>query len=387
MRGLAQRLVAVLIGVAAALIAAEIAVRIFLPAPESARVADAGAGARLSAENASPSDMHLQRGVEDGGLLYFHTPTGMRLRANTHAVIENHHVGGRTIDLQTNSLGYRNPELGPKEKKRVLFLGDSITVQDYLPEDETMVRLVEKKSQATDKPLETVNSGVGAIGLATELAILMETGLSTDPDVVVLNWYLNDVQGSAGVETLRPTGWLAHSRLAELVFASVAGLEPQRIHEDQSTISMADDAEWRAQVAEKFPPRQGDAANDPAAFNYNILQLFFDWGSAWSDGAWDRMAPMIAEIKRQADLHGFRFLIVAFPNVDQIQAGYVYDYPQQKLKEIAGGLGVPVLDLLPFLRERVPKETEVMYWDWCHPSPHGSDVISEEILKFVQKEG
>ncbi|MBM4269996.1 MAG: hypothetical protein FJ144_25900 [Deltaproteobacteria bacterium] len=389
MRGLALRVGAVLIGVIGALIVAEIAVRIFLPAPESARVAsDTGFRDRLSQENSNPSDMRLNRGVEDGGVLYFQTPSGMRLRANTHAVIENHHVGGRTIDLRTNSLGYRNRELGPKDpnQKRVLFLGDSITIQDYLPEEETMVRLVETKSKATDEPLETVNSGVGAIGLATELAILMETGLATDPDVVVLNWYLNDVQGSEGVETLRPTGLLAHSRLAELLFASIAGLEPERIREDQSMIPMDVDAQWRAEVAKKFPPKQGDAAFDRQAFNYRIQALFFDWGSAWSDGAWERMKPMIAEIKRQADLHGFKFLIVAFPNVDQIQAGYVHDYPQQKLKEVAGELGVPVLDLLPFLRERMPKETEVMYWDWCHPSPHGSDVISEEILKFVQKE-
>lgn len=388
MRQAAYRVMAVALGVVVALLVGEVAVRALYPPPERARVlVDSGFSERLAAENASPADVTAEGAVDDesaGGVLYIHTPTGMRLRANTHAVIENHRLGGLTVDIRTNSLGYRNPELGQKERPRVLFLGDSITVQDYLPEEQTIVRLVQSLSEETPHPIETVNTGVGAIGTANELAILMETGFSTEPDVVVLNWYLNDVQASSGIEITTPTGLLAWSRLAELVAAAFSGFEP--IRHDMSTHSMEADAAWRAQVAAKFPSRPGHYTSSPEAFNFYLQELFFDWGSAWADGAWERMTPIIEEMKRQTDAHGAKFLIVAFPVREQIDVDFLHDYPQQRLRAVAERLGVPLLDLLPLLRDVARVTDEHLYWDWCHPSPFGSEIIAEAILEFVQEE-
>lgn len=386
-----NRLIAIALGVLLALGLGEIGARLLLPAPERARVADgSGFAERLAAENARREELRVQGAVDDesaGGVLYFFTPTGMRLRANTHAVLENHRLGGGTVEISTNSLGYRNRELGEPSpgETRVLFLGDSITVQDYLPEEETIVRLVETLSRDTAEPLETINAGVGAIGVANELAILQETGLSTKPDVVVLNWYLNDVQGSAGVEIVKPTGLLAYSRLAELLFASVAGLEPNRL--DVSTVSPETDRAWREQVQRKFPPGPGHYVISPPGFNQRIQELFFDWGAAWADGAWERMAPLIEEMQRQAESHGARFLIVAFPVREQVDADFVHDYPQQKLAEIARRIDAPMLDLLPLLRAERRRTEKRLFWDWCHPSPYGSRLIAEAILEFVQREG
>jgi len=389
MRGVLFRIAAMVAGVAGALLLGEIAVRMWVPPPERARLTvSSGYAERLDAENAAPARLRMEGSVEgpgSGPVLYFYTPTGMRLRANTHAVIEHHRLGGGTVEVRTNSLGYRNRELGPKRRPRVLFLGDSITVQDYLPEEETIVRLVETLSERTRAPLETVNAGVGAIGSGTELAILLETGFSVHPDVVVLDWYLNDAQPSAGVEATVPTGWLRHSRLAELLLASVATWAPGGRRRDLSVFSAEIDAQWRAQVAADFPPGPGHYLSSPAAFNQRIQDLFFDWGSAWSDGAWERMAPIIAEMKRQADLHGARFLIVAFPVAEQVRARFLHDHPQRRLREVAGKLGVPVLDLLPVLRARVRESSERVFWDWCHPSPEGSEIIAAAILEFLQR--
>ena len=66
---------------------------------------------------------------------------------------------------------YRNREISSKTKPRVLFLGDSITFGDYLPEEETFVRRVETLSANGARPLETVNAGIGAIGLQNALSI------------------------------------------------------------------------------------------------------------------------------------------------------------------------------------------------------------------------
>ena len=389
MRRVLLRLVAVTLGFVGALLLAEVAVRSVLPPPERVRIVASNHAERLRQENEQPTTLRGKNSVDDdstGGHLYFHTPTGMRLRANTRAVIENHRLGGLDVEIQTNSLGYRNRELGPKERPRILFLGDSITVQDYLPEQQTIVRRVEALSAATDEPLETVNAGVGAVGLATELAILQETGFATDPDAIALNWYLNDVQASAGVELVEPEGLLAQSRLAELLLASIAGLEPNRRRSDLSTIPPEIDAQWRAELEARLPSRPGNVATDPRAFNQRVKDLVFDWGSAWADGAWTRMTPLFVEMKRQADLRGLPLFIVAFPVREQVVATRVRDYPQRRLREIADALGVPMLDLLPILRQKYRREHRPLYFDWCHPSPLGSEVIAAAILEFLQRE-
>jgi hypothetical protein len=91
------------------------------------------------------------------------TPAGTRLRANMRVKILNERLTKRDIDIETNSLGYRNRELQEKTLTRVLFLGDSITFEDYAQEAETWVRQVETRSWGTPLPLETINASKGAL--------------------------------------------------------------------------------------------------------------------------------------------------------------------------------------------------------------------------------
>ena len=138
--------------------------------------------------NAVPAEVRLPVHPEQGGL-YVETPAGRRLRPNTTAHIGRHALSGVPVEIRTNALGYRNREIGEKKGKRILFLGDSITFADYLPEEQCFVRRVETLARAQGKDWETVNAGVGAVSLKTELAIQLETGLALNPDVVVLGWY------------------------------------------------------------------------------------------------------------------------------------------------------------------------------------------------------
>src|SRR5262249_11426859 len=156
-------------------------------------------------------------------------------------------------EIRTNSLGYRGPEIGPKTRTRILFLGDSITLGHYLPEEETFVARVESLSATTGAPLQTINAGIAAAGLQGELAILPETGLQTERDVVVVDFYLNDVQGSPGVHVHRLPGAIAWSRLAQYVAAAVAFLGPEARDVD-FRIDPAELDSWRRETARLRPP-------------------------------------------------------------------------------------------------------------------------------------
>jgi len=369
-----------------ALILAEAAARAWLPPPPTVTVlGNREFETRLGRENRNPRDIKLST-PHPRSELYVWTPTGKRLRASTHVLVENHPVSRRSIEIRTNSLGYRNPEIGQKTRTRVLFLGDSITLGDYLQEGETFVRQVETLSRSTSHPLETINAGVGAVGLEDELAILMESGLATHPDIVALGFYLNDVQPSPGVEPVRVPGPLSGSRLAQYLFQTLSRLHLLLMGEEHPRISRQELERWYREVREKFPPGPGDPVKDPAALNALILRDIWDWGSAWSDGAWRRMRPVFTEFKRQADLHRFSLCLLAFPLREQVVADFLYDQPQRRLKELGKELGVPVLDFLPAMRVDWQRSRQELFYDGCHPTPYGSRMMAEQIAEFLQTE-
>lgn len=361
---------------------AEVAARIVLPPPARVAIlADRSAEARRAAERTQRADFALPIHPEQGGL-YVETPTGRRLRAGARVVIERHALGGRRIEIRTNSLGYRNTEIGPKRGTRLLFLGDSITFADYEPEEESFVKQVERIGRARGKDWETVNAGVGAIGLGTEIAILRETGLSVSPDAVVLNFYLNDYEESRGVSVTRLPPVLTHSRLAAhlLLLARRLGASKEEAGRGRTGL----EARRQAFLA-GHPAEFGDPAQSVRAFNGLVARSFDDWGGAWGPDAWEKIVPFLGEVKRLADLHGFRLFFVIHPVRPQVEAEFLEETPQRRFLEEAAALGVPALDLLPALRSAWREGGAALFYDHCHHTPRGSAVVAREIAGFLER--
>ncbi|MBW2493352.1 MAG: hypothetical protein JRE43_01265, partial [Deltaproteobacteria bacterium] len=86
----------------------------------------------------------FSKGVPDAGF-YVHTPTGRRLRRGASGMITGHHLSRKDVEFSTNSLGYRDDEIGEKGERdyRILALGDSITLGDYVSAEQTYPEYVE----------------------------------------------------------------------------------------------------------------------------------------------------------------------------------------------------------------------------------------------------
>jgi len=130
-----KKILLLFLGILFAFLVGETLTRIFLPPLQKVVFQPTNFHSRLQQENSHRSDFSLPSHPSEGGL-YVETETGRRLRANTRVTILNHSVSHRTVEISTNSIGYRNPEIGVKVGTRILFLGDSITFADYLPEQE-----------------------------------------------------------------------------------------------------------------------------------------------------------------------------------------------------------------------------------------------------------
>lgn len=312
----------------------------------------------------------------DAELLVVYTPKGRRLVPNARLLIKNHRISGRDIVMETNSLGFRNEEI-PETKKddelRVLILGDSITWGSYLQAEETYVKRAEDylRRLLKGRTVEAINAGVGDIGLKEEIAILEEKGLSLEPNIVVLSFYVNDSRppwGFAG--ELGSRGWLRrHSLLAETIYKNS---KLRRWVREKGEDRLA----WTSAVTKL------DWVTSRKAFLKFAKLARYDWGAGWEEGAREIIDRELEKLKELSRQHNFIVAVVAFPVAYQVYATFVEDTPQRALEEKVTRLGFPYLDLLPPLRNFRENERDI-YYDWCHPTVKTNDFIGKIVADFL----
>ncbi len=361
----------------------EIASRLFLPPPQKVSFREIAVSGQRTDRKEKAFTIPTERG-------YRHAP-------RSELVIENHPWSPKIpLVYKTNSLGYRNPEIGPKQGKRLLFLGDSITFGQGVNEEWTFVRLLENLARAQGEKWETVNGAVEGLGTNGELAVLNETGLALKPDVVILDFYLNDFLESPGIFVTRLPGLLDQSRLAhklEGFFTSrlflstseknISVIQPMQKPPDEIFA-------WRDEFNKNSTVLTPQQKTDPTAraFQEAVLQNFEDWGGSFSPRVWKNLELLLEEFTRLANEHHFQLVLVAFPVRAQAETTPLFDYPQQRLSQIARTLKVPFFDLLPLFRmdfEKNKKEEDRLFFDHCHLTARGHRVTAEAILGFLKQ--
>ncbi|HOK40033.1 MAG TPA: SGNH/GDSL hydrolase family protein [bacterium] len=379
------------------LILCELALRCFFEQPSNVII-------NLSVksnDNYDSQHVTLTEHPEEGGV-YIETSAGRRLRPNTNIIIKNHSLSKREIKISINSLGYRNPELKNKTKKRILFLGDSITFGDYLAETETFVRLVENiyntKNSNPQNQIETINAGVGSIGLESEIAILKETGLSVKPDIVILDFYLNDFEQSPGVKLLKVPKLLNNLWLAHYAYKTASIIRMRLSKNANSWENPRKLRIWMNEIKNSSATANSNTSaitlsdtitaariREQEEFNNLIIRNIRDWGLAWSATAWNDMQPFFDELKHLSDRHHFKLMFIAFPVAEQVKMQFVDDFPQRKLRETAKRLNIPFLDMLPTLRTAYQKTYNIteLFYDHCHHTPAGNLIIANTISNFI----
>ena len=248
------------------------------------------------------------------------------------------------------------------------------------------------KTEKTGKPSIRPSEG---LGLDAELAVLAETGLSLQPDLVVLDFYLNDFQESPGIYLTRLPGILNHSRLAHrLVNVFRTNLFLSQGENRSSSLPQLKSPEeiraWQEEFKKHSTVIPENQKPDQATleFNERVIDNFGDWGGAFSPQAWKKMEALLGEMARLAKQHKFQLVIIAFPVSFQVEAPQLFDYPQQRLSRIARTLNVPYLDLLPVFRkdfEKNRKEEDRLFYDQCHLTVRGHQVTAQAMYQFLKQ--
>ncbi|MFQ5746730.1 MAG: SGNH/GDSL hydrolase family protein [Gemmatimonadota bacterium] len=97
-----------------------------------------------------------------------------------------------------NRLGYRGREVRARAESRayrIALVGDSFAYGQGLLEPDRLSELLERQLSETGRPYEVLNFGVPGAETVDELRILDTDVLTAQPDFVLLEWYVNDVEG------------------------------------------------------------------------------------------------------------------------------------------------------------------------------------------------
>lgn len=117
------------------------------------------------------------------------------------ASTENEFTGSRTIKVRHNSRGFRDREHGPKQKKRILALGDSFVWGYDVEQNERFT----ERLQAKLKNWEVLNLGVSGFGTDQELLLLDSQIAFYQPEVVVL--IVSDTDGWDNTRSMNYGGY------------------------------------------------------------------------------------------------------------------------------------------------------------------------------------
>ena len=107
-------------------------------------------------------------------------------------------VEGRLMNVKVsiNSDGLRDREYPVernKQKRRIIFLGDSLTFGWGVEEKDTFSTILEQRLNK-EMPTEIINFGTGNYNTTQEVNLFFEKGLKYNPDTVVVFYFINDAE-------------------------------------------------------------------------------------------------------------------------------------------------------------------------------------------------
>ncbi len=284
-------------------------------------------------------------------------------------------------EIEVNAKGLRGPELPypkPQGTKRILWLGDSVTIGYRLASwRESFPYLVEAAlERAPGLELETINGAVDGYSPWQHAAWLAREGVRYDPDLVIVCFVLNDVTEKLELVRFGGSGegfQLAHTanRLEERI-GDIAILHYSR--EILARLRFGADAQRGAREQEIL----------------EVETLAREPDRADVSKAWQTTLDELREIFATCRERRIRSALVAFPFTFQFRAVKRLSAPQRVLESFAQEAGIPYLDLLPPMRRRIQSEGAVLtewFFDEDHPTARGNQVAAELILDFLEREG
>lgn len=278
---------------------------------------------------------------------------------------ENYDRSWEANRLHVRSLHVDEPK--SKDTLRVLTIGDSFTWGDKIARTEDIWPYVlERDLVESGTPATVVNLAVGGYTTVNEAEVMRTTGWSLEPDVLIVQLYLNDTLPSGPGLKRESDSW--YFRTWPLLPAVA-----NRMLDAHSYFYSFLSSRFRSlQVGIRYPE--------------GYAPLFAD-----AFPGWQACKAALADIEREARARDVRMLVVLFPSFATPgleDDTYPYAAIHRKVLETLDGLGVPALDLRPVYAKRGGPSRS--WWALpcdTHPGVAAHRIAGEEVLKRMRDLG
>lgn len=250
------------------------------------------------------------------------------------------------VDVEINSRKLRDHDYDfakPAGVKRVLMVGDSLTFGWGVRFEATTAKLLESRLNAAGGKWQVINAGIGNYNTSQEVAYFFNEGHRYKPDLVVLNYFVNDAEPTPVRKTHPLLGWsYAYVYLKgrfDVLGRQAFGMESWADY----YLSLYDEAQpgWLATVA-----------------------------------SLDKLAAFCRD-------KGISLVIANYPELHDFK-NYRFAKVGDKLRQIAGGGGAIYVDLLDAVRSE-PEHTLWVTPADPHPNGRANRLFADHLLPVIEK--
>lgn len=251
------------------------------------------------------------------------------------------------VDVQINSHGLRDREIRLEKTpgtRRILMLGDSVTFGWGVPQDQTVSKQLENLLNAAGHgPVDVINAGVGNYNTQMEVQYFFNQGYKYEPDLVVLNYFINDAE-----ETPSYSGNILNENLLSFVY--FAG----RV--DLLLRMVGDKQDWRGYYRDLY---KEDAPG------------------------WRMARAALLRLGEHCQANAHPCLVADYPELHELKK-YPFKSVQEKVKASAEQAGLEYVNLLPAVAQESPRELWVTVPD-PHPNAKAHRLFARHLYKSVHR--
>ncbi len=261
-------------------------------------------------------------------------------------------------------------------KKRILFVGDSLTLGYYQKaRDAFGYQTVERlKQRYPEVGMIALNGGTCGYDMRQTAHWLAHDGLKLEPDLVVLQFCLNDVTAQYDPEF--GANQNRHLELTHCFEAtSVSGFHRALIALSRR-LEWGDDLQAAAEEIEHF----------------DIEQLFLQDPPDKVERAWRSMFEQMRTAIDRCREAGVPVVLVSFPFRGQMAKPELPPWPQERLARFTAEQSVPYLRMLPTYRREAGGDTAAaaatkLFVDVTHPTKLGHQLAADALVEFLLDSG
>ena len=297
----------------------------------------------------------FRRGVTCNGrfLRQIAIPVGIHIKTGRIPRLSNH----------INRYGLRGPNVEPKQPEgvfRILALGDSFTFGEGVADNETFVMQLEKilnaeKNTTAGYRYQTINAGIAGYNTSDEVTYLKNRWLMFEPDIVLLNFYLNDAYDESQFGTF------------------ISGVGVSTSLEVYKLISNSRFIQWTIKMWKRWRISQCVTKIYNSQFSDNPQLSGHDWNAS---------KQAITQAVELTSTRNIRFVLVIFPELYELTEDYPFKHIHEHVYQFAKSLGIPTLDLLEIFLGHDAASLWVHATDH-HPNAYAHKIAAHAIASFL----